>query len=163
MPKSQQSWVDPSILRHSWTWGVAADEAVLIKVHKKNLRYCFFFLPCRYFLQPFHMPPPSVFTLAKDSEIEPSDCCNVTAKTLLTTAISFILNITQLWFTVLFVLFLLIYSSLVANSDLGHPGLVCCQLLIFLRRMRIRIRIIIFPCQNKPIFSKNRRFSSGFP
>ncbi len=34
MPKSQQSWVHPSVLRHSGIWG-AADEAVLNNVHKK--------------------------------------------------------------------------------------------------------------------------------
>jgi hypothetical protein len=37
MPKSQQSWFDPSILRHSGMWG-AADEAVLNPVHRKKFQ-----------------------------------------------------------------------------------------------------------------------------
>jgi hypothetical protein len=35
MPKLQQSWVNPSILRHSGIEG-AADEAVLNIVHRRN-------------------------------------------------------------------------------------------------------------------------------
>jgi len=92
---------------------------VLNHVHKKDKKnhvivFCTVLIP---YLTLF-ICRPSDFTVSKDAEIEPGDRCNMTAKTLLTTCSHINLPKRLPFF---FVIFFLIYASLVADSD---PGIV---------------------------------------